>query len=302
MTNGRYKKTTIMKTKKMNLLKNWSVALFFLWSGSLLAGGPWLHKKNDGFIQVQATLPAYQYSQLLMGWAMTETEGVNRKTFTSDYGVYLEYGLTDKLNVISSLPFKYIKTGELTDEIANANLLPEGSIFGLSNYKVGFKYGLIDKKVKVALSAQTSWNTIQQDLSTGLATGFEANSYGLMAHVGRSSEKQYGFLELGYHLFTHNYSDAIELKIEHGWKIGNHIYLAGVLEGWFSMHNGKKFNANLAQTGASPNNQEWAFIGFKGSYEFDNGLGFNMGMPLIPIKFNLVGYNGAINLGAFKKF
>ena len=141
---------------------------------SVMAGGPWLQKKNGGFVQAQFVLPAYQYSSLLMGVFISDLQGVNRRVHSSDYSIYMEYGITDKLDVITTLPFKYVKTGELTDQQYFSTLLPEGDLFGLSNYHVALKYGLVDKKVKVAVSLQTRWNTISQDLGKGLATGYDA--------------------------------------------------------------------------------------------------------------------------------
>ncbi len=299
MTNGRCKKKDMKK--KNYLKKGVALALMLFTMQSSFAGGPWLFKKNEGFIQTSVVLPAYAYSSLLMG-TLRETQEVNRKTHNSDYSIYLEYGITDKLNVISTLPFKYVKTDDLTDGFSPTNLLEDGDLGGISNYKLALKYGIIDAKVKVALSLQTSWNTIKQDLDKGLSTGYDANSYGLMLHIGRSKEKQYGFLEVGYNLFSNNYSDAIELKIEHGWKLSDHFYLAGSLDGRFSMHNGSYNNENLKQTGLSPNDQEWAYFGVKVAYEKDNGFGINANMPLVPITFKYVGFNGAIGFGAYKKF
>mgnify|MGYP001060089278 CR=1 FL=1 len=288
--------------KEIKLLKLKLAGLTLMLTFSVQAGGPWLHEKGRGFVQAQVVWPAYSYSSLLMGDFIKDTQGVNRETFVADFNFYVEYGITDRLNAISSLPMKYIKTGGLTESLAHPNLLPEGDLFGLSNYRLELKYKLLDKKIKVATSLISAWNTISKDLDKGLATGYEGNAYGLMVHGGRSKEKHYGFVDAGYLFYTHGYSDALELKVEHGWKLKHHLTLAFAFEGRFSMSNGSKFNANLAQTGASPNNQDWAYVGGKLFYERQNGLGFSLAVPMIPIRFKNVGYNGALGIGAFKKF
>lgn len=266
------------------------------------AGGPWLQKKKSGLAQIQLIVPAYSYSSLLMGTFINETQGINRKVFNLDYSVYLEYGLSDKLDLITTLPFKYVKTGELTNQQHVPNLLPEGDLHGLSNYQLALKYGLIDKKIKVAVSIHSRWNTISKNLDKGLATGFDANSFGIMAHVGRSSEKHYGFLEVGFHTYTNNFSDVVEINLEHGWILGKRWNLALVLNARHSLENGSYHNENLTQTGLYPNDQSWAAVSGKVAYEKENGWGINAALPLIPIKFKYVGYNGTINLGVFKKF
>ncbi|MFT5822264.1 MAG: hypothetical protein ACI8ZM_003520 [Crocinitomix sp.] len=278
------------------------VALLIISSANSFAGGPWLQKKKHGFAQAQFIIPAYGYSSMLMGTLIKDLQGVNRKTINADFGIYLEYGITDRLNVITSLPFKYVKTGELTDQLYFENLLPEGELIGLSNYQLALKYGLIDKKVKLAVSLLSSWNTGRSDLDKGLATGYDAASIGLMAHVGRSKEKSYGFLEIGFHKFTNGFSDALEINLEHGWKLGQRWNIAAALNARHPLRNGDYYNENLAQTGLYPNDQGWAAIGLKTSYETDSKWGFNAGIPLIPLRFKYVGFNGTVTLGVYKKF
>lgn len=265
------------------------------------AGGPWLSGKGHGFVQFQTVLPAYQYSGLLMSH-LRDVQGVNRYTYNADFGVYAEYGITKKLDLITTLPFKYVKTGEVTDQRYFDNLLDEGSLAGFSNYHLALKYGLVDSKVKVAVSLQTRWNTGKLDLDKGLATGYDANSFGIMAHIGRGSDKHYGFLELGYNVFTNGFSHMMDLNIEHGWKVKEAWFVAASLSGRFGLNNGDYNEPTLAQTGLYPNNQQWAAISLKASRDFKNGWGVNGALPLVPIYFKYVGFNGSISLGVFKKF
>lgn len=267
-----------------------------------IAGGPWLHKKKDGFIQAQANLPAYQYKSMLMGAGIKDIQYTNRKVFNSDYTLYFEYGITDKLDVIALMPLKHVSTGDVTDSVDLNTLLPEGNLTGLSNPELSLKYGLLDKKVKLAISLTGSFNTISSDLEKGLATGFDANSIGLTTHIGRSAGIHYGFAEVGYHLYDNNFSDVLKARVEHGWIIKKRWIVGLTLDARISMENGSYFNANLAQTGLYPNNQSFVAIGAKVAYETEKGFGFNLANPLIPIYFKYIGFNGAIAFGAYKKF
>ena len=128
------------------------------------------------------------------------------------------------------------------------------------------------------------------------------NSIGLMAHIGRSSAKQYGFLEVGYHKLTNNFSDALEVNLEHGWILGEKWSVALALNARHALKNGDYFNENLRQTGLSPNDQSWAAISGKANYNLNNGWGINATMPMVPIRFSYVGFNGTVGLGIYKNF
>ena len=157
------------------------------------AGGPWLLKKKTGFLQFQAIPSAYRYSRLLNG-NLRETTPINREVWNADYNFYGEFGLSDKLDITLNVPFKTVSTGPATDSLYFPTLLPEGSLVGISNTIVGLKYGILDDDLKLALSVQAGLNTASTDLEKGLATGYQANSLGLIAHVGGSiNEKSYAF-------------------------------------------------------------------------------------------------------------
>lgn len=290
----------------MKGIKKSTALLFLVMSFGIMnshAGGPWTLPKKSGFVQAQAILPAYQYSKLLNGVGISDYIGVNRRTFNSDFGIYAEFGITDKLDIMTNLPFKYISTGELTDSLYNPELLESGSLFGLSNYALAFKYGLIDKNFKLAVSAHARFNTVARDLDRGLITGFDANAFGLVAHLGGSfGKKSYGFLEAGFMKYTNNFSDAVEIRAEYGTKLGEHFNLSFTLDARHALKNGAYYNANLAQTGFYPNDQSWAAISGKINYELDNGVGFNFATPLVPIRFSRVGFNGTLGIGIYKKW
>ncbi len=297
MTNGRYIiNTIIMKRKILSTILTISISL------SSFAGGPWTQKKNKGFIQFQGILPAYQYKSLLMGNLINDKQHTNRKVFNSDYILYSEFGITDKIDIIANLPFKYVSTGDITKEAEPLNILPKGELFGLSNPELSLKYGILDRKVKIAASINYSFNPISKKLEQGLATGYDANSIGITAHVGRSTEKQYGFLEVGIHKYSNDFSDVVKIRIEHGWQIKERITVGLTMDARHSLENGSYFNENLAQTGLYPNDQSFIAISGKLAYEKDNGLGLSFSMPLIPIKFKYVGFNGTFAFGIYKKF
>ncbi len=274
---------------------------------AVVAQGPWSQEKNTGFVQLQTTLQAQgTYDGLILtGTSPTETEtNINREVANSDLGIYATYGLTDKFTLITHLPFKYVATQEQTDSLYSPTLLEEGSLYGLSNVLFGVKYGLLDKKLKVAVSIQTSWRTGTENLEKGLATGYLSNSFGLFGHAGGSlSSRWYTFIDFGYNISTNDYSDFILANFELGFKASNAKNLWLVLNTNFreSMENGDFFNENLLQTGLYPNDQEWRGYGIKALYEMNNQIGFTLGTAGA-FSANYVGFAGPLTFGIFKKW
>ncbi|MEM8891938.1 MAG: hypothetical protein AAGD28_28420 [Bacteroidota bacterium] len=271
------------------------------------AQGPWLQKKNAAFLQLQTTLQAQgTYDGLILnGISVTDTEtNINREVANSDLGIYAIYGLTDKITLFSHLPFKYVASREATDSLYNPTLLEEGSLFGLSNYQLGVKYGILDKGLQLAVSLQTTWNTTSSDLEKGLTTGYLSNSFGLFGHIGGSlSPRIYSFLDLGYNVATHDYSDFVSANVELGFKAAKarNLWIILNLTLRESMENGDFLNENLLQTGLYPNDQEWKGYAIKLLYEGKNQIGFTLGTAGA-FSANYIGFAGPITFGTFKKW
>lgn len=292
-----------MKNSKLQFSIFSLVFLLLFSSNDLKAGGPWLLNKNAGYFQLQTTFTAYRYNKVLTGLGIRDSRGINREIFHADYGIYAEYGLTKKLDVLASIPFKYADAGDRTDELYNPTLLERGSINGLSNMRFGLKYGILDKDLKIAISAQTSLNTASADLDKGLATGFLGNSFGLFAHVGGSfGGKWYAFAEMGFMKYTNDFSDVIEGRIEVGRNFSKSFTMMLTTEIRQSLENGSFYSENLTQTGLYPNDQEWIASTLKANYELPQMYGINLGLSMIPFQFDNVGFAGAISVGIYKKW
>ncbi len=293
-----------MTTFKTLLSSLFTVLLIVVLANDAFAGGPWLLKKGKGYFQLQAHFAAYRYSQLLTGFGATKTRNINREIFYADYGFYGEYGITDKLDVMAMLPFKYADAGDLTNKETNfvGGLLEGGSINGLSNVRLGLKYGLIDKDVKLAISAQAALNTVSTEAEKGLTTGFQANAFGLMAHVGGGlGSKWYAFAEMGFMKYTDEFSDTVEGRVEIGRTLGNAFTLMLTTEVRLSFDNGSYYNENFIQTGLYPNDQQWIASSLKLNWQSAGKFGAHIGTALIPLHLTNVGFAGTFVIGAYLK-
>lgn len=239
----------------------------------------------------------------LQGSLQTVTNGLI-ENYNADYGLYGEYGITDKLNVVAVLPFKAVSTLGVTDSTDFSEvLLDSGSITGLSNITLAIKYGLIDDRWKLAVSGQVKINSSSVNSDLGLATGFQANAYGVILHGGGGiGKKGYGFADLGFNVYDNGFSETFEGQLEYGYALKERLYVGANMGYRISMQNGTFNDGNLLQTGLYSSDQEYVAVSLKASYEMKSGLGFNFATPIAPIYFNNIGFNGTLAFGVFYKW
>ena len=264
------------------------------------AGGPWLSKKKSGFLQLQSTFPGGSYSKLFL--ENGESLSLNKDILDYTFQLYLEYGITDKLNLVTTLPYKYISVKNADNNLSGNNLLPNGNLNGLSNYKFALKYRLSNKKLKAALSLQSSFNTITQDFEKGLITGYASNSVGLYSHFGKSfSKKLYAFLEGGFNISGNNFSNFYEIHYELGYQLKPSFWTVLTFDIRESLRNGSFKKDNLRQTGFYTNDQEYFAYGLKMSYELKSKIGFTAA-TFGAFSGNYVAKISTFSLGVYKKW
>ena len=277
-------------------MKHLTLVIIVLFTSSLYAGGPWLNKKKEGFFQLQSTFPGGGYNRLFLEDGNESI--LNRSVLDYTVQAYLEYGLTDKLDLISTLPYKFVST----ESVSDSSLLPAGNLNGLSNYKLGLKYQLSDKNFKIATSVQSSFNTISKDLRKGLITGYDANSVGLYFHIGKGFSKNlYSFIDAGANVVGNNFSNYIDIHYEIGYQLKPSLWTAFTLDLRESLKNGSYENNNLKQTGLYTNDQEYFAYGIKTSYELKNKIGFTAA-TFGAFSGNYVAKISTFSLGIYKKW
>ena len=280
---------------KINLL-----IIFILFPLFILAGGPWILSKKSGFFQLQSTFPTGSYSNLFL----EDNKNLSLTRTALDYTLqaYLEYGLSDKLNIISVLPYKLISTGNSITNNLTSPVLQKGKLTGFSNFKLGFKHVVSDNKVKVAISIMSSFNTVNKNLDKGLITGYNGNSIGFYAHIGTSfSNNFYSFIDGGINTVSNDFSDFIELHYELGYQFKKPLWTAITLDVRESLNNGSYFNDNLRQTGFYMNNQEYFAYGIKISYELKNKVGLTAA-TFGAFSGNYVAKISTFSIGIYKKW
>jgi hypothetical protein len=274
--------------------------LFLVYTSTLFAGGPWLNKKKAGFFQIQSTFPAGAYSVLFL--ENNKELPLQRAVLDYTFQAYLEYGVTNKLNLIATLPYKIVATQGVSQNALATDTLPGGSINGLGNSMFGVKYQLVDKSFKIATSIQSSFNTVSQELEKGLITGYAANSIGLYMHFGKGFNKNlYSFIDVGINLMSTNFNDYLAIHYELGYQIKPSLWTAFTLDLRESITRESYLVENLRQTGLYTNNQEYFAFGIKASYELKNKIGFTAA-SFGAFSGNYVAKMSTFSLGIYKKW
>jgi len=221
------------------------VLLVFTLVQSASAGGPWPRKKNSGYAQLGFTYVGYSSFYNHEGKITSLRRPVT--DFTSQ--LYLDYGLTDRLTMTANLPFKYVSTA---DRISSADTtyfqdtIQSGSLFGLNNVMLGFKYNIIKKKVLFSAGLNVEANVAKYDSISALRTGANTWVFHPYLSVGTSffSGKLYTLLDAGYRVRLNNYSHEADFNFELGYSWNQKTYFILNVAGRFSMQNGS-FDNNV---------------------------------------------------------
>jgi hypothetical protein len=277
--------------------------LFLIISSNSFSQSPWVRDKGAGYAQIGYSSIS-NYSTI---YDKSATNGTTRlERFISDRTVsaYGEFGLTPKWTIISSIPVKFLESGDFTSSIAPSEPInSEGDLIGLGNVELGAKYGFYNKKFVASAQLKVSANTTTYDVNTGLRTGVPAWSIEPMISVGKGGNNYFVFGYGGLGFRTNNFSHYGRLGIEGGLDINKRFWLIAFVDAVFSFRNGTvgASPANL-QTGLYLNNQEFIAFGPKFIYEaIKEQLGFTLSLGG-GVSNNFVPQKGSFSVGLYYKW
>lgn len=279
----------------MNSLLKFSIALIiasFVYEGSM-AQSPWVRAHKKGYIQVGGSSIMFRNIANANG-----IEGTGRTNYDITTQLYAEFGLYKNGEITIILPFKSMG---YKDSITNIS----ESLNSFGNVQLGLKHALIDKKIKLSAGFVTSFKTINQNQTSGLRTGFNANTYHPYITLGTSFSQYYCYILAGYSFMDHKYSDYVRVAGEIGRKFGSktHLIFASELRKSVSSDGFEKAdNPSFARTSSYLDNQQFLSIGIKVNYEF---VPEKMGATLSgfgALYLKNVSAAPALNLSIYRKF
>lgn len=277
--------------------------LLLLVSTNSFSQSPWVRDKGAGYAQIGYSSIS-NYSSLYDKSASSGATSLERFISDRTVNAYGEFGLTPKWTIISSIPVKFLNSGERTPtpEIANP-INSKGNLIGLGNVELGAKYGFYQKNIVASAQLKVAANTTAYNVNTGLRTGIPAWSIEPMISVGKGGDNYFVFGYGGLGFRTNNFSHYGRLGIEGGVDINKRFWLIAFVDAVFSFRNGTvaASPANL-QTGLYLNNQEFIAFGPKFIYEaIKEQLGFTLSLGG-GVSNNLVPQKGSFSFGVYYKW
>lgn len=196
-----------------------ATSLFVLTAVISYSQDPWMEGNKHGFLRLQFS--SLQYDHLLDGFNNSDI-GLKREITHNTLQAYLEYGLTDRLDIHLSLPFKMLSTSEALLNPINDNYpldtVESGNMYAFSNISAGAKYLLATGAFQIAGKLMLGANTTAYDSATGLRSGYDAWLITPSISIGRNYELFYFYTEAGFRIKTNSYSDDLLAKIESGYR------------------------------------------------------------------------------------
>lgn len=277
--------------------------LFVLITFSSFAQSPWVRDKGAGYVQLgYSSISNYGsiYDKSATNGIRTTERVISDRTLS----VYGEYGITPKFTVLSSIPAKFLNSGELrTPDPLISPITESGNLTGLGNVSLGGRYALIQKNWVLSGQLNVSGNSGSYDNQTGLRTALPAWSIEPMISAGKGGSNYYYFGYAGVGLRTNDHSHFGHLGGEVGLDFNKRVWLILFVDAVFSFRNGTiaASPANL-QTGLYLNDQEYIAFGPKVIVEaIPEKLGFTFSIGG-GVSNNLVPAQAATSLGLYYKW
>lgn len=187
---------------------------------------------------------------------------------------YTEIGLTDKVTVVTSIPFKIQKSGELVSEFTAPVAIEEGKLNAFGNIGIAGRYQLMKKKYNVALQLQVNLPTSKFDSDTGLSTGIDAFSFIPTVAVGRGIGDWFYQGNTGFSLRTNNYSTQFKFYVEGGKRFFDQLWVIAFIDIVESLENGNRIDPTQSfQTYLNLNDNEYGGFGVKLIEELTGQIG-----------------------------
>ncbi|MEO1052509.1 MAG: hypothetical protein AAFX87_17890 [Bacteroidota bacterium] len=267
--------------------------------GTAYAGGGWTEKKGKGFVKFgQSVIRSDRFFNPEGSITRIPTIGL----YTTS--VYLEYGFTDRLNLISYVPFFTRITQNEEVGRQSGRVIGEGDFENnIGDIQVGLKYGLIQNK-SIVVSAS---------LILGLPTGADVGGNSGILQTGDGEFNQllrieasrsfypapfYATVSAGLNNRTNNFSDEYHFGLEIG-------YTKNKFTGIFKLNGVESFkNGDALGSGGNAifaNDTEFIAYGPEVAYSFNSNIGISAG-ALFSIRGEKILADPNYSAGVFFKF
>ncbi len=255
----------------------------------LAQAGAWNQEKGSGFTQLQFNILNYQYGAI----SNERTDlGLLVRDITLNY--YVEYGLTNSITLIGSLPFKSVGIQDYALVIPDPGTSSPENLAGFSNIDLAAKIKIYDGGPVISAQMGVAAPATAINDEYGLRTGIDAWTFTPKILAGVGLKRGYLTAETGIQFRTNNYGHNFLFNFEGGylkdWKHPKHkTYFSGVFSVLVQVSDGSYFDDNTATTLLYHDDAAWILPGLK----INHGIGEN-----IWLTFGAYGAALYINYGA----
>ncbi len=215
---------------------------------------------------------------------------------------YTEYGLTSKLTVLVSVPFKLLKTGDLVQENNNPVTIEEGNYSTFGNVSLAARYKLPSKKYAISTQLQLDLPTSSFNAVTGLRSGRETYTITPTIAIGKGTENLFFQSFTGVFLRTNDYSNGFRFYVEGGKRFFNQLWVVAFVDVVDSFEDGNvSAPIQNLETFLSLNDSEYAGFGLKFIEELNSKFGITAAFGGA-FSAHLEAKKASFNLGVYYKF
>ncbi len=214
---------------------------------------------------------------------------------------YTEYGLTNKITVLTSVPYKLIKTGKLVPESTYLITINKGTHYAFGNISAAMRYKLPSKKYAISTQLQVELPTSVYREFTGTRSGIGAYTIIPTIAFGKGKENLFFQFYTGVFLRTNNYSNGFKLYLEGGKRFFDQLWAIGFVDIVDSFEDGSIIAPikNL-ETFLYLNNSEYVGFGIKIIEELNPKFGITAAFGGA-FSAHLEAHKASINFGVYYK-
>lgn len=182
----------------------------------------WVKNKGQGYVQLSYNnIPSYNRVFNQKGDEIFTSRDISDQTFH----LYAEYGLTDKLTLITIIPFKRLTAKNEVVDSSFPLTIDEGELNTFGNVSIAMRHKIAHKKFALSTQLQIDLPTAKFDVDTGLNSGIDSYSFIPTFSFGNGNSKLFFQGSLGFVLRTNDYSNGFIFNLEGGKKYFNQLWV-----------------------------------------------------------------------------
>lgn len=229
------------------------------------AQSPWTRGKASFYAQgAWQFIPSY--TSIFDKSSETGKRSLERAISENTFQLYGEYGISRKTTVLTSIPFRFLHSGDIVDHAPTG--LNAGSIGGFGNISLALRHNFHSEKLAFSGQIKIDLPNNKKKESTGLRTGFDAFTFLPTLSIGQGYGRAYWFAYAGWGVQGKWTNHFVNTGAEAGLKVKKNWFILFSDFRWNTGSKAYPVGGNYIKTALFlPTQSYWAFGG-KGIFAF----------------------------------